>query len=65
MLKKEEKSGNLFMKRDAKNGTASAKAAEQKAAFTDSTERNTVLIVTPEPKQNMTFSKNHKEKKWN
>ena len=65
MQRKKEKNGNLFMKRDAKNGTASVKTAERKADCTDFTERNTVLIVMPESKQNMTFPKNHKEKKWN
>lgn len=65
MQKKEEKSGNLFMKRDTKNGTVSAKTAERKAVCIGFTERNTVLIVMPESKQNMTFPKNHKEKKWN
>ena len=65
MLKKEKKSCNLFMKRDVRNGTVSAKTAELKADCIDFMERNTVLIVTPESKHNMTFPKNHKEKKWN
>ena len=53
------------MKRDIRNGTVSAKTAELKADCIDFMERNTVLIVTPESKHNMTFPKNHKEKKWN